>query len=173
MRIRAYTLTVHAGHAPCRMFDPQQDREVLSLANCKPQIRNTAPVGEWIAGVTPKHMGCRLAYLMHLGERLTRTEYWDRYKQSRHDSVYKPLARGGWKQLKNPWHFDNESQKHDLSSDWILLSTEFFVFANGYKGAAGVRGLALPDAYSELSKEGMRAYGHFIDFGMPGAFCTS
>jgi len=168
MKIRAYTLTVHAGHAPCWMHDKSENLELLTLANCKPQIRDAASVGEWIAGVTPKAMGCRLAYLMQVGERLTRTEYWERYKQSRHDSIYKPQARGGWKQLKNPWHFDNESQKHDLSSDWVLLSTEFFVFANSYEGEAGVRGLALPDMYSELSKEGMRAYGHFIE--LPDAF---
>jgi Nucleotide modification associated domain 2 len=60
MRIRAYTLTVHAGHAPCWMFDPQRGREVLSVANCKPLIRHAADVGEWVAGVTTKAMGCRL-----------------------------------------------------------------------------------------------------------------
>jgi hypothetical protein len=58
MRIRAYTLTVHAGHAPCWMYDKRQGREVLSLANCKPLIRSVAPVGEWVAGVTSKDMGC-------------------------------------------------------------------------------------------------------------------
>ncbi len=114
MRIRAYTLIVHAGHAPCWMFDPQQRRELLSLANCKPLIRDAALLGEWIAGVTPKAMGCRLAYLMKVGERLTRMEYWARYQRSRHDSIYKPLARGGWRQLKNPWHVDEKSERDDL-----------------------------------------------------------
>jgi hypothetical protein len=74
MNVRAYTLTVHAGHAPCWMPDMQQGREVLSLANCKPPIRTAAPVGEWIAGITPKGTGCRLAYFMQVGERLTRQE---------------------------------------------------------------------------------------------------
>jgi Nucleotide modification associated domain 2 len=169
MRIRAYTLTVHAGHAPCWMHDNEQGCEVLSLANCKPAIRSAAPVGEWVAGITSKDMGCRLAYLMKVGERLTRTEYWTRYERSRHDSIYKPLARGGWRQLKNPWHVDEKSKKEDLSSEWVLLSTEFFVFANSYaEGEAGVDGLALSPAYSELSKEGMRGAGHFIE--LPDAF---
>ena len=169
MRIRAYTLAVHVGHAPCWMFDTQQRREVLSLANCKPRIRDAAALGDWIAGVTPKSMGCRLGYLMHVGERLTRTEYWARYQRSRHDSIYKPLAQGGWKQLKNPWHVDDESREYDLSSEWILLGTEFFVFSNSYaEGETDDRGLALPHAYSELSKEGMRGAGHFIE--LPDAF---
>lgn len=164
MRVRAYTLTVHAGHAPCWMHDKRQGREVLSLANCKPQIRSAAPAGEWIARITPKDMSGRLAYLMRVSERLTRKEYWERYERSRHDSIYKPLARGGWQQLKTPWHVDEESRKRDLSSNSVLLSTEFFVFANSYaQGESGACGLVLPDEYSALSKDGMRAAGHFID----------
>jgi len=69
---------------------------------------------------------------MKVGERLTRTEYWARYERSRHDCIYKPLERGGWQQLENPWHADEKSKEDDLSSDWVLLSTEFFVFANSY-----------------------------------------
>ena len=169
MRGRAYTLTVHAGHAPCWMRDEKQRREVLSLANCKPQIRSAAPVGEWVAGITPKDMGCMLAYLMKVGERLTRTEYWARYERTRHDCIYKPLARGGWRQLKNPWHVDEKSKKDDLSSGWVLLSTEFMVFANSYReGTTKADGLCLRDEYPALSKEGMRGPGHFID--LPDSF---
>ena len=111
MKIRAYTLAVHVGHAPCWMFDTQQDREVLSLANCKPRIRDAAALGEWIAGVTPKAMGCRLAYLMQVGERLTRTEYWARYQRSRHDSIYKPLAQeaGSNSRIRGMWMMKAES----------------------------------------------------------------
>jgi Nucleotide modification associated domain 2 len=169
MRIRAYTLTVHAGHAPCWMYDEQQGLELLSLANCKPLIRDSAAVGEWIAGITPKGIGNRLAYLMRVGERLSRKGYWARYERSRHDSIYKPLALGGWHQFQNPWHVDEESRKRDLSSEWVLISTEFFVFANSYaEGETGAHGLALASAYSALSKEGMRGAGHFIE--LPDSF---
>jgi Nucleotide modification associated domain 2 len=169
MRVRAYTLTVHAGHAPCWTHDTQQGREVLSLANCKPQIRSAAPVGEWIAGITPKDMGCMLAYLMRVSERLTRKEYWERYERSRHDCIYKPTPRGGWQQLKNPWHVDERSKQEDLSSDWVLLSTEFMVFANSYReGTTKADGLCLRGHYPALSKEGMRGAGHFID--LPDTF---
>ena len=164
MKIRAYTLAVHVGHAPCWMYDKSQNCELLTLANCKPRIREAAVVGEWIAGITPKAMGMGMAYLMQVDERLTRREYWERFQRSRHDSIYKPLTHGRWKQLKNPWHVDDESQQHDLSSEWVLLSTKFFMYSNSYrKGEVGLNGLALPDAFSELSKERMRGAGHFIE----------
>jgi hypothetical protein len=172
MRIRAYTLDVHVGHAPCWMYDPARNCELLTLANCKPLIRDVASEGEWIAGVTPTRMGHRLAYLMRVGERITRFQYWERYKDSRLDSIYRPKANGGWKQLKNPWHFNEESFTRDLSSDWVLLSRDFYVFANSYSGSeTNPRGLVLPDEYSELARGGMRGYGHFID--LPDTFLPS
>ncbi len=66
MKIRAYTLDVHAGHAPCWMVDKSRECEVLSLANCKPLIRDAAEPEEWIAGVTPTRMQLQLAYLMRV-----------------------------------------------------------------------------------------------------------
>ena len=169
MRIRAYTLAVHVGHAPCWMHDNSQNCELLTLANCKPQIRDFALEGEWVAGVTSKRMECGLAYLMHVSERITRTEYWRRYKNSRFDSIYRPKVNGEWKQLKNPWHFDKESLDKDTKSDWVLLSKEFYVFANSYTDRETTpRGLTLPDRYSALARGGMRGPGHFIE--LPDSF---
>ena len=145
------------------MRDEQQGCEVLSLANCKPGIRDSATVGEWIAGITPARMGCTLAYLMRVSEQITRFEYWSRYKRTRLDSIYKPKADGGWIQLRNPWHFDKESFDRDLKSDWVLLSNDFYVLANSYSDReVGSRGLPLPDKYSMLAREGMRGFGHII-----------
>lgn len=164
MKIRAYTLTVHAGHAPCWMHDNLQNCEVLSLANCKPPIRDVASVGEWIAGITPTRMEPRLAYLMRVVERLRRLDYWERYEQSRFDSIYKPKSDGGWIQLKNPWHFDAESFDTDLSSDWVLLSKTSYMFADSYSETNTTpSGLKLPPEYSALARGGMRGYGHIIE----------
>ena len=164
MRIRAYTLDVNVGHAPCWMDDKSAGRELLTLANCKPRIRDFALEGEWIAGVTPKRMEHRLAYLMHVSEHITRTEYWNRYKDSRFDSIYRPKMNGEWKQLKNPWHLDEESFARDLKSDWVLLSKEFYMFANSYSDhETGPRGLKLPEKYSALARGGIRGAGHFIE----------
>ena len=141
------------------------------MANCKPRIRDAAPVGEWIAGVTPKRMGHRLAYLMRVGESITRFQYWERYKDSRLDSIYRPKKDGEWKQLKNSWHSDEESKARDLSSDWVLLSTDFYVFADSYSAhETAPRGLELPERYSALAHGGMRGYGQFVE--LPNSFLS-
>ena len=169
MKVRAYTLAVHAGHAPCWMYDTSQNCDVLTLANCKPLIREVAPLGEWIAGVTPTRMEPRLAYLMQVSERMKRAEYWKRYKDSRFDSIYKPKAKGGWLPLKNPWHWDEESFARDLSSESVLLSENFYVFAHSYsESGTSPSGLKLPAEYCALARGGMRGYGHLID--MPDSF---
>jgi hypothetical protein len=87
---------------------------------------------------------------------------------SRFDSIYRPKADGGWLPLKNPWHWDEESFARDLSSDWVLLSTDFYMFANSYSDReTNPRGLQLTDEYSELARGGMRGYGHFIELPDP------
>jgi len=169
MRIRAYTLAVHVGHAPCWMYDPSQNCELLTLANCKPKIRDVAHEGEWVAGVTPKGMGYKLAYLMQVDKRVTRTQYWERFEKSRLDSIYRPQRNGNWKQLANPWHLDEESRAHDLSSEWVLLSQDFYVFANSYlEHDTSPSGLSLPERYSGLARGRMRNAGHLID--LPDSF---
>jgi hypothetical protein len=71
--------------------------------------------------------------------------------------------------LKNPWHRDDESFETDLSSDWILLSTEFYVFANSYTARETTpKGLHLADEYAELARGGMRRFGHLIE--VPDSF---
>ena len=170
MRIRAYTLDVHAGHAPCWMHDKSGGCEVLTLANCKPRIRDVALVSEWIAVVTPKRMGHRLAHLMRVGESITRFQYWGRYKDSRLDSIYRPKKDGEWRQLRNPWHSDEESYARDLSSEWVL-STDFYMFANSYSDDETTpQGLKLPERYSALARGGMRGYGQFIE--LPNSFSS-
>ena len=177
MRIRAYTLTVHVGHAPCWMYDKDRGCEILSLANCKPMIRQAAHenagknTGEWIAGVTPTRMGLRLAYLMRVTKAIPRSTYWARYKESRFDSIYKPNGDSGWIPLENPWHTDEESFARDLSSDWVLLSTEFYVFANSYSEHDKTpHGLHLVPEYCALARGGMQGPGHFIE--VPDSFLS-
>jgi hypothetical protein len=164
MQIRAYTLEVHAGHAPCWMYDAEEGVELLSLANCKPPIRRVAREGDWIAGVTPKRMDCRLAYLMKVEQPISRQTYWDRYGRTRHDSIYKTASDGTWSRLVNPWHTDEDSFRADLSSPNVLLSKRFYVFAQSYTtGCKEPRGLELPDRFSALSRKGMRGYGRIFE----------
>src|ERR1019366_9148719 len=69
---RAYTLTVNVNHAP--HLGEHNGRLLLTLANCKPGIRSVARKGEWVAAITPKKMGYRLAYLMRVGGSWTRAK---------------------------------------------------------------------------------------------------
>jgi hypothetical protein len=140
------------------MFDPERNCEVLTLANCMPRIREVANETEWIAGITPTRMGLRLAYLMRVDERLPRRQYWDCYRRTRLDSIYK-LVRGHWHRFPNPWHNNKDTRRKDLSSKWVLWSRTFYVFANSYdrKNTAPL-GLELDPTYAVLQRGGMRAY---------------
>jgi hypothetical protein len=146
------------------MYDAAQNYEILILANCKPLIREVAQEGEWIAGITPTRMGLRLAYLMQVDKRVPRRKYWDRYGETRFDSIYRPIGDDRWEQLDNPWHRDVKGFQRDLSSDWVLLSRCFYVFANSYtERETESRGLDLHPDYQTLQRGGMRAYGHLIE----------
>lgn len=163
MIVRAYTLNVNVGHAPCWMYDKVKGFEVLTLANCKPQVRNVAKADEWIAGITPTRMGLRLAYLMQVDRCVPREEYWTEYKRTRLDSIYKPRPGGGWYRFENPWHTDAESYQRDLSSNTVLWSTRFYVFSNSYTlQSKEPQGLKIHPKYFALERGGMRASGHFV-----------
>lgn len=62
-RLYSYTITHDTGFAPNPFWG------WCTLATCKPQIRRTAQVGDWIAGLSPKATGNRLVYAMQVSER--------------------------------------------------------------------------------------------------------
>jgi len=159
MRIRAYTLTVNVNHAPHVSNDSSP---LFTLANCKPGIRNVAKKGEWIAAITPKNMGYRLAYLMQVGDSWTREEYWQKFNRSRADSIYKP-TNGGYKLLKNPFH-DADNSVTDTTCNRVLWSHRFYYFAEPYElGEKTARGLTLPKKYGSLCRSMRTRYGYLID----------
>ena len=160
MLVRAYTLTVNVNHAP--HVAKYGSRCLFTLANCKPGIRGVAKKGEWIAAITPKNMGYRLAYLMRVGGSWTRTEYWQKFKRSRADSIYKP-TNGGYTLLKNPFH-DSKNKDTDTKCERILWSSEFYYFAEPYDlGENTARGLVLPKKYRSLCRSMRTCYGFHID----------
>ena len=63
-------------------FAPNPFGCTLTLATCKPGIRNTARVGDWVAGFTSKGMAGhgtgaeRLVYPMRVGEKLLLRHYF-------------------------------------------------------------------------------------------------
>jgi hypothetical protein len=166
MRIRAYTLTVNVNHAP--HVGPHNGRLLLTLANCKPGIRRSAKSGEWVAAITPKKMDFRLVYLMRVGGAWTRTEYWQKFKKTRADSIYEPTTDGRFKLLKNPFH-DARNYDGDTSCNRILWSNEFYYFAESYEQGEGVvQGLLLDIKYRALCRPMRTFCGVFIE--MPDNF---
>lgn len=149
MKLYAYKMTVDSGFAPCPF--PEEDK-IITLATCKPGIREKREVGDWIAGFTSKTLNGddygkeRLIYLMKVTDKITFTDYWKAYKNRRPktnpqnnkdklgDNIYKPLKKNpqdenDYEQLKNSSHKD-KNKKTDLSSDKVLISKKFYYFGS-------------------------------------------
>lgn len=90
-RLYTYRETADTG------FAPNPFHGVLTLANCKPDIRRTAQVGDWVAAFTAnfvKNVEDKIVYRGKSGEekvvwigrvtkKLTYAEYWELYPQKR------------------------------------------------------------------------------------------
>lgn len=132
-------------------FAPNPFGKYCTLATCKPLIRKTARVGDWIIGTgsnSKKYkMGDRLIYAMRVDEKLSYSEYWN-------DSRFqykKPVMNGSKKQKygDNIYYFDqllnklvqvnsHHSLEHgitnsinynrDISGKYVLISKYFWYF---------------------------------------------
>jgi hypothetical protein len=164
MKIRAYTITHHTN------FAPHVANGLLSLANCKPGIREKANVGDWIAGISPKRLGTRLVYLMQVTGEIDRGAYWEKFGlgiKRRWDAIYQQIEGDQYIQHPNKWH-KLKHQDRDLSSNRILLSNNFQVFSDTYSDSTKEpKGISLPARYSALLKPGLRRYGELFD--VPGS----
>ena len=134
-RLRSYKLTHDSGFAPNPFFGS------LTLATCKPGIRRSAGIGEWVAGFTSAVLcgdpvgGERLVYLMKIAERMSIAEYFGdpRFavkkpvtdsgsEPRRHgDNIYRPLGPGAvepseFEQLRNDHHWDHRGDCEDSTS---------------------------------------------------------
>lgn len=138
----SYKMTDDAGFAPNPFFG------VLTLATCKPFIRSSKKVGNWIAGFTSQKL-CkdavgheRLVYIMKISEILTFDSYFResrfRCKKStadnpvslRGDNIYF-LSDQGYSQASLVFHRKEMEKLNDLKSDQVLVSDDFFYFGCG------------------------------------------
>ena len=87
-----------------------------TLATCKPVIRRTAGVGDWIAGVGSAQRGQegRLVYAMRVAETMSFDEYWDDTRFA----LKRPIADGDSQQRCG----DNIYHKHPETGDWVQES---------------------------------------------------
>jgi len=140
MRLFSYKLQVDSGFAPNPFW------EVLTLATCKPQIRKSKQIGDWIAGFTSKAL-CgdnvgheRLIFLMRVTDKLSISQYFSHpdfqlkipdltrkeFVYQAGDNIYKPQDNG-FMQLTNRNHTLDDIT-HDVSGKFVLFSTQFHYF---------------------------------------------
>lgn len=127
-RIYRYVVAYDGGTAP-RPFDG-----LCSLAICKPKIRSSAQIGDWIVGFRAKHPG-EVLYAMQVTERLTMGAYWEDPRFSARkpghryppDNIYRPDQSGGLQQVPNPVHPPDCAPK-DIRGGYALLSNRFWYF---------------------------------------------
>jgi hypothetical protein len=154
MKIHSYVVKHDTG------FSPNPFWGFCTLANCKPIIRRTAKIGEWVVGISPKGDGNRLIYAMQVEDIISYDQY---YRESRFavkipdytkgkvvykcgDNIYKPRSNGSFQQLQsmhsNGANEDSAMKAHDLKGKNVLISKNFYYF--------GSRPLDLPTTLGSL-----------------------
>lgn len=148
-RLFSYKLTSDYG------FAPNPFGGYLTLATCKPGIRRSKRVGDWIAGFTSHDLTGdpvgreRLIFLMQIDMILPFADYYrsDRFafkipvEQSNDpynaagDNIYKPLipnAQADDDFERNPLAYHSLDDKHhDLSGKNVLIAIRFAYFGRG------------------------------------------
>lgn len=141
-QVYVYVLKYDLGFAP-NPFDG-----VCTFACCKPVIRRTAQVGDWLVGVGGGSLRAtgRCIFAMEVTGEMTLGEYWSsplyRSKRPRRngsrkslvgDNIYWRDAAGKWRQ-ENSVHSrpdgrqDPDNTRHDTSVDRMLTSQRFIYF---------------------------------------------
>lgn len=154
MRLFSYIVTHDTG------FSPNPFWGCCTLADCKPAIRRTAKVGDWIVGLIPKASGNRVVFDMEVDEILDYERYFSDSRFANKipdytrgevvwkagDNIYKPLPNGEFQQLRsmhsNGDEENPETKAHDLGGVNVLVAKNFHYF--------GASGPELPPHLEEL-----------------------
>lgn len=138
--IYRYIVSYDAGTAP----NPFEGW--CTLAICKPRIRKTAQVGDWVVGFRACNLGNvgtgfgHVLYAMQVEESLTFAEYWadKRFRLRRPssqnpgpDNFYRPTCSATgvetFEWVENTVH-DIDACKRDLSGQKVLITRKFWYF---------------------------------------------
>lgn len=147
-----------------RGFAPNPFWEYCTLACCKPKIRKSANVGDWVIGTgSVQNIGNdKLVYAMKVTEKITFDQY---FKDSRFhskipgkgrieeagDNIYYKNDNGEFMQCESS--HTEEDKERDLSTHFVLISDHYFYF--------GKKGVVIPDNFKEIVKSGP---GHKCNF---------
>ena len=171
MRISSYKMTFDTG------FAPNPFGLALTLATCKPGMREKRREGDWIAGFTSTGLAGhrvgseRLIYLMSVSEKLLIRDYFHdpRFREKipnaskrgpepkAGDNIYRPLVPNAehaehFEQIPNVNHFE-ENQESDISGRFVLIAEEFYYF--------GRCALKLPECVRPKVPKGQAGYGQW------------
>lgn len=165
MKIYSYVITHDTG------FAPNPFGQAMTLACCKPKIRQTAQIGDMIMATGSKSTigQNKLVYLMEVTEKKTFAEYFhdprfqDKIPANRDDSgdnIYNPLANNEYKQLPSRHSRANGDEyqplkKRDLSSPFVLISNKFTYY--------GANAISIPTKFTYLIKKGPSHKCNFSD----------
>jgi len=117
-------------------FAPNPYGGICTLACCKPNIRHSANVGDWIIGTTPSPDKGRLVYAMRVEKGLTFDMYWEQqeYECKKSckengcgDNIYKKGENGGLVQVENNAHPEAQFER-DTRVNRVLISKNFYYF---------------------------------------------
>ena len=137
---------------------------VCTLVICKPAIRRTAQVGDWVVGTGSKYspigdMSGMIVYAMKITQKLTMREYDLFTQEELPEKIPQWLNRDPRRRLGDSiWDFSTDparlrlgvhkenERKRDMSGRYALLSNHFYYF--------GDRALPLPDDLQGIVKQG-------------------
>jgi len=172
MKLYSYVVARDFGFAPNPFYG------FCTLATCKPKIRATAAIGDWVIGTGSSNYRLRgyIVFAMRVAEILTYDQYWrdSRFlskrpnlrgslKQSFGDNIYHKNSKiGKWVQI-NSHHSLADGRpnvaniKHDTQTEKVLIASEFVYW--------GAHGQKIPKRFM---KEGARhvctVRGHKCNF---------
>lgn len=132
-------------------FAPNPFHGYCTLATCKPAIRNTAAVGDWILGVGGSRLKAtgRCIFAMKVTEKITFNDYWE----DRRFFDKRPVRNGTKRMIvgDNIYHFNESNKKwhqahshhshpngkvnhynldRDTKSPYVLVSEHFYYFGS-------------------------------------------
>lgn len=150
-RLYRYVITADTGMAPA------SDDGLISLATCKPAVRRSAEVGDWVVAchASPAPAGL-VAWAGRVARKLQVGEY-EREFRGRSDAVYRELTDGTFKSLKPDYHTEPEQRARDLSGPALV----FDPLASWYFGEQPRQ---LPDELLHLAPRGQ---GHRVNGTKP------
>lgn len=147
MKLYSYIVPRDFGFAPNPFYG------ICTLATCKPKIRASAEVGDWVVGTGSKHYDLEghVVYAMQVSEVLSFDQYWSdsrferkrpnlhgSLKQAYGDNIYHRDANtDDWLQ-EDSHHSEADGSanplnvSHDTQTDAVLIGNEFY-----YWGAFG------------------------------------